>query len=328
MTIDSTTAGALARAREALAERAALVRAVCDVCGGIVGFGMGISLGEPTREDHRTDKTRAERLLPSLHGWTRRHTACDDPVRVVAAVCGLRVAPEVAKSVLAEVHPIVVLPGTPTHPAAIYAAERATKFDLATAWRGRAWAHLTKRDREAFARVVSDERREHRLATEPHKCVQGPCGACGVTLSLGWHESPMQWSDGTPAPWCRDCYRVADRRPETRDPLHLRAIALEALSGASGMDMAERFGPHMQLFCELVDQGHEGTAERWEFAAERWAEVREAARMSYPGSLPPDLAADYRQRMRQVREEHDARRRESAREAARAEAAAAGWPID
>lgn len=211
---------------------------------------------------------------------------------------------------------------------AVFAERRATTFSAGTEWRGRVWAHLTKRDREAFARVVADEAREHRLANEPHKCKQGPCGACGVTLSLGWHESPMRWNDGTPAPWCRDCYAVARRRVRSSDPLRLRAIALEALSGASSMDMAEMLGHDMQLFCELVDRGHEGTAARWEFAAERWAELREAARMSYPGSLSPELAAEYRERVREARDAHDARRRESERNAARADAAAAGWPVD
>lgn len=60
----------------------------------------------------------------------------------------------------------------------------------------------------------------------PTLCTDGACGMCGRHHALGWHASPLTWSDGSPAPLCRDCNRVWELRgsPTVVDDLRVVAI--------------------------------------------------------------------------------------------------------
>lgn len=328
-------AGALAAARaklsEIIAERERLPHAVCFICGGIVHAGAGRSNGTPTREAIILDAKRKRSGLPALAGWSRAHDGCFDSVAVVRTITGLRVSADIAATavgrarVTLELGERFIAPGeeAPPLPAMLYAVDNADMFNEAAGWMGQAWGHLTVEARREFADVVTQAEREHYRRTTPLRCVDGPCGACGVATSLAWWKSPMAWRDGSPAPWCADCGAVADRRPVTSDTTGMRALAIEALSGASGMGMGDRFGEFMRMFCELVEPGHPGTDERWQHAPEAWGELREAVRLALPNSLPADLADEYRAKAKAQAEAADAARRDEAR----AEAAAAGWPV-
>lgn len=328
-TITTPLAAARAKFAEYAADRAVRPRAVCAVCGGIVAAGTGVTDGEPTAAALNIDARRRRESLPALHGWTRMHTGCNDPVAVVRTLTGLSVNDTIAQDALWAVQPprLVGDDGRPLPQVAPVFACRFAELSSASAWAGGAWKHVKETSRDALAEAVRDAEHQRYFDTEAHRCTDGPCGACGVALSRGWRQSPIRWKDGAPAPWCAECAQVADRRPASREILRLRAVALEALSGASGADMSVRYGEHMRLFAELVDPGHPGTAERWEYAADTWAEVRESARLNYPSSLPDGLRQDYQARVNEIRRTAIAEQRALEEAEARQADADRGWPI-
>lgn len=324
--------GALAAARAKLAqiaaERERLPRAVCFICGGIVPAGQGRSNGSPARKAVSVDNERKRAGLPPLVGWSRAHETCFDDVVIVRTVTGLTVSREVATLAVREARIAQELgepfatPGQTVAVRPMLLAVDNTEHDN-DGWRGDAWAHMDDSARADFAAAVKRAERSELIRTTPMPCVDGPCGSCGVAESLQWWESPMTWRDGKPAPWCAECGKVAERRPHPSNLTAMRAIAIEALSGASGLSMGERFGDFMRMFCELVDSGHTGTPERWTYAADAWGEVREAARLALPSSLPTELADIYRSKARAIAKQIDTDRRA----AMDADTRAAGWPI-
>lgn len=318
--------GELARARALFAglEQEAIERprAVCGHCGGIVRAGRDLVLGEPTREERRLDLERKQSGLPALHGWQRRHEACIDGPGIVRAITGRRVSAAVANAALALANPLVPS-AQPLAPLPLYAELRTSHIENLTGWTGKAWGHLTTAERRAFAETVDDEVREYRLRDEDHRCTDGACGFCGVALARKWGESPLHWSDGTPAPACGACFAVLRRRPATRDKRMLRRIGIEALSGASGAGLDEYLGDDMRLYVEVAGDDHSGTADPWTFAPEALDDVREAARMALPWSLPEPLKTEYREKVAAARQE--ARARAAERLAAEKRGELAGW---
>ncbi|MBD3941643.1 2Fe-2S iron-sulfur cluster binding domain-containing protein [Microbacterium sp. NEAU-LLC] len=310
--------------------RAQRPAALCSVCAGIVPAGRGEVEDAPDAEDDRLDALRAESGLPPLRGWTRRHTACDDPRVIVRSLTGRKVSDDVARLALraARVRPrTAVDDGYAIVPTISVHASELDRMRLARDLDGTPWAHITPERRAALAEAIDDAQRQIRLQA-PHGCTSGACGFCGVARSTGWHASPVTWRDGTAAPLCGDCYKVMARRPRTRELLGLRTLAVEALSGATGMGLADAFGDDMRLFAELVAPGHPGTAEPWAHAADAWGEVREAARRALPSSLPEPLRAHYLALQRAERDAAIARNVHEAPARHRAELVAAGWPVE
>lgn len=329
-----TPTGPLAAARRALAERATAraerPAAVCAVCGGIVPAGRGEVDGTPDADDAKLDAKRAASVLPPLHGWTRRHTACDDPRVVVRALTGRNVTEEVARRALAAARARRAVGAVAPDAVLLTVGVDAADLDqrvLTSELDGTAWAHVDREQRGRLADAVDELRRQLRL-TKPHRCTSGPCGFCGVARSTSWHSSPLKWRDGSAAPLCADCQAVARRRPRSSDTRDLRALAIEALSGASGMGMAETFGERMRMFSELVAPGHDGTEAPWTYAADAWGEIREDARRALPTTLPEPLRSHYVALRRAEREAAMARAAHEAPVRERAELAAAGWPIE
>lgn len=337
MSTATTTANPLASARARLREWGDKLkthpRAICSVCGGIVEAGFGELDARAAATPADAERGRA--LLPPLLGWSRRHTGCGDYAKAVYEITGRRVSEHVAELAVGRVrYPLEAYART-------YAASmaydpdfrelRGGRIPAVPELRGKAWAHIDDNERAELAAAVKDAERDEWLRTTPHCCTDGPCGACGVAKSLRWFASPLKWSDGSKAPYCADCGKVASGRPSTTDIRRLRIIGLEALSGASGMHLEVEYGATMRLFCELVEPGHEGTAERWQLddAAGTWAVFRERARRSGATSLrDPDLKAHYmalnaaEAAAERARAQHDAQR-----EAAAAEKAA-GWSVE
>lgn len=331
MNESGTTADELARARALVAaehakEQAAAAerpKAICAMCGGVVRAGRELVAGEPTIEDRRVDAERTRHGLPALHGWQRRHEACISSAAIVRAITGRKVSDAVASAALGAANPLVS--GGDPFAVPIYADLRSTHVDNLTGWKGKAWAHLTDDDRKRLSELVDEKAREQRLRDAPHGCLDGACGFCGVALSRAWHIVPLKWSDGTPAPACAACSAVVTRRPQTTDMRKLRAIGIEALSGASGAGLADYLGDDMRLFCEVAQDDHSGTAEPWTFAPEALADVREAARMALPGSLPEPLRTEYREKVAAARQALREQRERADADERRAELEGAGW---
>lgn len=322
----------LAAARARFAELLGKPEAVCRLCGGIVSSGTGQSIGTPTDRDEAQDRRRTAAGLPALAGWTRQHKSCADDAAFVLALTGIEVSPVIAAKAVTEAHayPTPYVGGVRT-PGAIVFAFRSLDHDstLPEQITGEAFAHIDEETRAAFVEIVRKAKRNYRAPGTLVRCTDGPCGACGVAKSSGWHAARIKWSDGTPAPWCAACFAVADRRPngKSAEVMRLRAVALEALSGANSMTMADDLGDRMRLFAELVDPGHEGTAERWEYAADAWADIRELARRAYPGSLPEPERQYYRDLNRAAEQAAAARDAHEREKAAQAAEQAAGWPM-
>ncbi|MDT0117788.1 hypothetical protein Q9R20_12405 [Microbacterium sp. PRF11] len=321
-----SSADELARARAVVAgvEREAVERprAVCAMCGGIVRAGRDLVTGEPTIADRRLDLERKHAGLPALHGWQRRHEACIDGPAMVRAITGRKVSPAVANAALNAANPPIP-GGDPQAPLPLYAELRSGHVENFASWNGKAWGHLSSEERRAFAETVDDEAREYRLRNEDHRCLDGACGFCGVALARKWYESRLKWSDGTPAPACGACYSVARRRPDTRDMRALRRIGIEALSGASGAGLDEYLGDDMRLYVEVAGGDHSGTAEPWTFAPEALEDVREAARLALPWSLPEPLRTEYRAKVAAAREA--SRQRAAEKREAERRVELAGW---
>ncbi len=284
-------------------DRHDLPAATCGHCGAQVRAGEGTI----AREDVRV------------------HARCFDAVYIVHEVTGLDVSDEVALTAVLRAHPRRVLDGSGVLPARPPGA-------IFGYWWGRLapqrpWAHLTDADREAFKRIVAEVEREHTPKPRLRRCTSGACGFCGVSISTRWWASPLRWSDGAPAPACAACYAVQRRRPRTTDLRRLRAVGIEALSGASGLFLADELGDEMRLFVELVEPGHPGTTGRWEYAADAWTALREKARRMYPHSLPDDIRGHYLELVHAERDAEEARRRHEAETARKAELARAGWPV-
>lgn len=329
-----STISPLARARQRLAaitaEAAAKPRALCAVCGGPVAAGTGLVDGEPNETANRIDAKRTRGGLVPLRAWTRTHAQCADPVHVVKVVTGLDLSAEVAAAALGYAHraPLYVdgmrIPGV----ARIYAhVALDPDHALPEAIDGKAWSHVDAETARTFTEVVRETARTLKAPGTAVRCVNGACGSCGVAKSTTWHASPMKWADGSAAPWCADCYQVARRRPWSSDLLRIRAVALEVLSGANDMFMADEIGDRMRLFCEIAGDDHAGTSEPWTFAAEAWADARELARRAFPSSLPDDLRQHYLDLRAAELEAAIARAHHERQGAALAAEKAAGWPI-
>ncbi|NNU28457.1 hypothetical protein [Isoptericola sediminis] len=74
-----------------------------------------------------------------------------------------------------------------------------------------AWSHLDDTDRDRIAEGVQRAIQ----ATKPvglRRCTDGPCAWCGRDMSLHWTSWGHRRHDGTPAPLCTDCDKIADRR--------------------------------------------------------------------------------------------------------------------
>lgn len=325
----------LAKARAKLAavdeKRARLPRAVCAVCGGTVSAGSGRAVGEAARTP--LDARRAKDHLPPLCGFSRRHVRCGSAAAAVHDLTGKVVSEIVASAAIAQVKvPLgaeVRFHVGQAKPRADLEVERSV-FPLPTRvpeLSGRAWEHVTQDERERLVKATEIAEREERLHTTAHPCSDGACGFCGVVNALRWHASPLQWRDGSAAPLCDSCNRTVRRRPATRDKFQLRALALEALAGVSGMALADAFGDRMRMFCELVEPGHHGTPNPWEIAEAAWGALREEARIALPHTLPEPERSHYKALASAAREAEQARLRDERQRAAEAEARAAGWPV-
>ncbi len=335
--IDSTrerSEKARARIREQQEREERLPRALCAACGGVVAAGEGHCEDEspwagPARAAWAdADNHRASKGLPPIMGWRRRHDRCRTPDQIVRSVIGIAVSPEVAGEALGAMHPLEAAPFRSRRP--ILAKQRAAdpyRAAAALPVPAKPWAHLDDNDRTNLASAVQRARGD----VEPRRCREGACAWCGISHSIGWRASPERWRDGSPAPLCRACASVWDRRGHRNDRDGLRAAALEALSGATSWGST---GLDLRTFVDIAGDDHAGTEEPWTYAPAPIAAVRERARLMWPGSLPTEIRDEYLARsgaaQREALEKAAASDAESAAAAAQREleaAKAAGWPV-
>lgn len=318
----------------ALAQRdARLIAGVCAACGGLVREGEGVSAdlnpwetGAARAERVTVDGERRRAGLPVIAGWGRRHTQCTTASRIVAQIIGVSVSDHVAGTALAKIA------GRPGAQRGILIQDRWASPGWASRElhdrKPKPWAHLRPEEVEGVRLAV----READARSRQQRCRRGACAWCGASHALAWHRGPEAWSDGSPAPLCGDCERVWSSRGRPIGEDAQRACALEALSGAATFDGNGRVAALVLLrFWEVAGDDHAGLAEPWAYAAEPLAQIREAARLAWPGTLPPEIRDEYleKSRIEQV-ERVRAMRERAADERAEAEAAerlASGWPI-
>uniref|UniRef100_UPI0025FB1626 hypothetical protein n=1 Tax=Microbacterium sp. TaxID=51671 RepID=UPI0025FB1626 len=266
------------------------------------------------------DRERVKRGLPPVDEWRRRHEPCATTPAIVAQVIDVHgLSPYVAGSALGALRePLLARDRAASPTAAFLAAQDAAP---------RPWAWVGDAEREALRRAVD----RARATVEPRRCKSGACAWCGVATSIGWRSSPEKWSDRTPAPLCRACAVVWDRRSQPLDRDGLRAAALEALSGANGMGSD---GLGIRAYADVAGEDHNGTATPWAYAPDALAEVAERARMTWPGSLASGLRDEYLEKVSAAKREAwaalaaERTAAEQARLQAEAHAAReAGWPV-
>jgi hypothetical protein len=325
----NTKEGALASARRAIhkiVERhKRLPRAVCRLCGGVVGVGQGQVYGEPGVEAERSDRERERAGLPPIRAWTRQHETCLDDSRVVRTLTGLEVSPEVANAALMSTTPVLEGHRRPGAVRPVYAYQRALGNVAPLPWSGGPWSHVSAEDRRQLTQTVREMHQDTQVRARPHACVDGPCGWCGVRLSTGWMESREKWRDGSPAPLCADCNPVEGRRPPMLSREALRAGTLEALTGLSMAGLQEIAAKTIKAYADVADDDHPGTDERWAYAPETLHEIRERFRMGYWHMLKEPLRSQYGELARAARGAAGVRSRQEREAAERAELAQAGW---
>lgn len=304
-----------------------LPEAICAACGGVVRAGEGTREGTGPwgSDDDRhqwtiEDQARKKAGLPRVDAWRRRHDECATTPQIMGALIGEHdLSPQIAATVLNSLNEPLL---------ARERAKDATSASLDNRMaKPRPWAWIGDREIALLRRAVD----RARAAVEPRRCRDGACGWCGVSESIGWHAGPARWSDGSAAPLCRACSAVWTSRGKPTDEAGARACALEALSGANGIASD---GLGIRTYADIAGDDHGGTNERWAYAPAALDALTERARLTWPGSLPPDIRDEYRaaaareQRAAQaaVIGELDAAERQRAE--AEAEAARqAGWPI-
>ena len=327
----------ISAARERAAEQRdreeRLPRAICAACGGIVALGEGVGVAEsPWAADadawRVVDAERATDGLAPIVRWRRRHDGCADAARIAHGILGVEIPADVAGLALSALAMRPMGEGL----LARHRGPSPHTADGANRDRNpRPWAHITNADRAALVRAIQKARAQ----TEARPCSQGACGWCGIARAIGWRSSPERWPDSSPAPLCGHCADVWDLRGNPTDDDALRACALESLSGAAVMlGRGIVAGKRMLRFCEVATEDHGGHAEAWAYAPEPLEAIREAARLAWPFSLPPDLRDEYEPRAwaasvaaLEATRAAAAAEADAAREAERAELAAQGWPV-
>lgn len=302
----------LKRDDERREREAAAPRAICKVCGGWAKAGEGSREEAPVKM--RPHPTRDGVMITSepapanADDWRRECRSCvaSSMADVVRQVIGHELSDADARVVVSRMKTI-----DPEHLTLHLGFPTAQATGGGT---GRAWGHLRAEDRERVRRVLRDVTRERQIGP----CVQGACGLCGRRNSLRWFEGYafLRWPDGSPAPVCRECQGVADRRPAPQNIDALRVIAVECATGHAqwGYTAPREF----RVYAESKDCDGNGHPEPWTYSPGITV-FREDMWESRPSLAPADRQDEFSGRLR-ARIEDTTRRAQEEREAEHAAA--------
>lgn len=249
----------------------------CAVCGMPVNDTEGMSVPSPKRPEEFTDGGAAYDRWVARRRFGRRHAGCREGLAyVVGQVLGVSISEDAAAEVCAS---------SGVNPSAIAVGKRAEKA--------------------AFDFIGDDQRARLKLAHErwnlkvtPHLCREGACGMCGRSHHVRWIESPLRWSDGTPAPFCGDCHALWLKRGRPRDAEPLRELAREALTGCASMNLPAM---GMKCYAEVSGDDRGGHPRPWSYSPKALAEVRERVFVGRPDLIPDSITREIWTRIRDER---------------------------